>query len=41
MQDIPRLVADVVQEWGAMSEALGEADGTHKAELLSNLGVPM
>ena len=39
IQSIPALIADIRQEWGTTAEALGEAEGTHKAELLSNLGV--
>jgi site-specific DNA recombinase len=39
IQNIPALIAGIRQEWGTMAEALGEADGTRKGDLLSNLGV--
>jgi len=39
IQNVPALIASIRDEWGTMAEALGAADGTRKAELLSSLGV--
>ena len=39
IHNVPALVASIREEWGTMAEALGAADGTRKADLLSSLGV--
>jgi site-specific DNA recombinase len=39
IKNVPAIIASIRHEWGTMADALGAADGTRKAELLSSLGV--
>jgi hypothetical protein len=39
VENIPALIAGIREELSTMADAIGAADGTRKAELLSNRGV--